>query len=46
MMRVLLDTNVILDSMLQRPAWHIEADAILQTGTLVVGNEYELSRGA
>jgi predicted nucleic acid-binding protein len=29
-MRVLLDTNVILDSMLQRPPWHVEDDAILQ----------------
>lgn len=30
MMHVLLDTNVILDSMLQRLPWHVEADAILQ----------------
>lgn len=29
-MRVLLDINVILDAMLQRPPWHREADAILQ----------------
>jgi predicted nucleic acid-binding protein len=29
-MRVLLDINVILDAMLQRPPWHKEADAILQ----------------
>ena len=29
-MRLLLDTNVILDSMLQRTPWHVEADAILQ----------------
>jgi len=29
-MRVLLDTNVLLDSVLQRPPWHKEADAILQ----------------
>ncbi len=29
-MRVLLDTNVILDAMLQRPPWHVEANAILQ----------------
>src|SRR5438552_3467352 len=29
-MRVLLDINVILDAMLQRPPWHLEADAILQ----------------
>ncbi|MBW3541837.1 MAG: PIN domain-containing protein [Planctomycetes bacterium] len=28
-MRVLLDTNVILDSMLQRPPWHVDADAVL-----------------
>ena len=30
LMRVLLDTNVILDSLLQRAPWHQEADAILQ----------------
>jgi predicted nucleic acid-binding protein len=30
MMSVLLDVNVILDAMLQRPPWHKEADAILQ----------------
>lgn len=29
MMRVLLDTNVILDAMLQRPPWSQDADAIL-----------------
>jgi hypothetical protein len=29
-MRVLLDNNVILDSMLQRQLWHLESDAILQ----------------
>ena len=29
-MRVLLDINVVLDAMLQRPPWHVEADAILQ----------------
>jgi predicted nucleic acid-binding protein len=29
-MRVLLDTNVILDAMLQRAPWHHEADAILK----------------
>jgi predicted nucleic acid-binding protein len=29
-MRVLLDINVILDAMLQRPPWHKDADAILQ----------------
>lgn len=29
-MHVLLDTNVILDAMLQRSPWHVEADAILQ----------------
>ena len=28
MMRVLLDTNVIVNSMLQRTPWHVEADAI------------------
>jgi predicted nucleic acid-binding protein len=28
-MNVLLDTNVLLDSMLQRPPWHVEADSIL-----------------
>jgi predicted nucleic acid-binding protein len=33
-MRVLLDTNVILDTMLQRPPWHREADAILQAAAL------------
>jgi predicted nucleic acid-binding protein len=30
MLRVLLDTNVILDAMLQRPPWHTDADAIQQ----------------
>jgi hypothetical protein len=30
MMRVLLDNNVLLDSVLQRSPWNIEADAILQ----------------
>jgi predicted nucleic acid-binding protein len=30
-MRVLLDTNVILDAMLQRQPWHVEANAILQS---------------
>lgn len=29
-MRVLLDTNVVLDSLLQRAPWHVEADAILR----------------
>jgi predicted nucleic acid-binding protein len=29
-MRVLLDTNVILDAMLQRQPWHRDADAIVQ----------------
>jgi predicted nucleic acid-binding protein len=29
-MRVLLDTNVILDAMLQRAPWHIEADAVMK----------------
>src|SRR5438445_7149688 len=33
-MRVLLDTNVLLDAILQRPPWHHEADAILQAGAL------------
>lgn len=33
-MRVLLDVNVILDAMLQRPPWHREADAILQAAAL------------
>jgi predicted nucleic acid-binding protein len=28
-MRVLLDTNVLLDSILQRAPWHKDADAIL-----------------
>lgn len=30
MMRVLLDTNVLLDSLLQRAPWHFEADEILR----------------
>lgn len=29
-MRVLLDVNVLLDVMLQRPPWHVDADAILR----------------
>jgi predicted nucleic acid-binding protein len=33
-MRVLLDTNVLLDSILQRPPWHREADAVLQAAAL------------
>jgi predicted nucleic acid-binding protein len=33
-MRVLLDVNVILDAMLQRPPWNKEADAILQAAAL------------
>ena len=33
-MRVLLDTNVILDAMLQRAPWYKEADAILQAAAL------------
>jgi hypothetical protein len=34
-MRVLLDVNVILDAMLQRPPWHKEdADGILQAASL------------
>jgi predicted nucleic acid-binding protein len=30
MMRVLLDTNVVLDSLLRRPPWHVVADRILE----------------
>jgi len=30
MMRVLLDTNVLLDSLLHRTPWHLEADEILR----------------
>jgi len=33
-MRVLLDTNVILDAMLQRAPWHSDADAILKAAAL------------
>jgi len=33
-MRVLLDTTVLLDAILQRPHWHQEADATLQAGAL------------
>src|SRR5437660_1326927 len=33
-MRVLLDTNVILDAMLQRAPWHRKADAILQAAAM------------
>jgi predicted nucleic acid-binding protein len=36
-MRVFLDANVLLDAMLQRPPWHVEADEILRriaSGTL------------
>ena len=33
-MRVLLDTNVLLDSILQRAPWHTEADAVLQADAL------------
>jgi len=33
-MRVLLDTNVLLDAMLQRAPWHKEADAVLQAAAL------------
>lgn len=36
-MRVLLDTNVILDALLQRPPWHNEADAILQASARTCG---------
>ena len=32
-MRVLLDTNVLLDSLLQRAPWHVDADAILQAAS-------------
>ncbi len=28
-MRVLLDTNVLLDALLQRTPWHLQADAVL-----------------
>jgi hypothetical protein len=34
LMRVLLDTNVVLDTMLQRSPWHKEADAVLQAAAL------------
>jgi predicted nucleic acid-binding protein len=33
-MHVLLDTNVLLDSVLQRPPWHQQADAIFQAAAL------------
>jgi predicted nucleic acid-binding protein len=33
-MRVLLDTNVLLDSILQRPPWHKAADAVFQAAAL------------
>jgi predicted nucleic acid-binding protein len=33
-MRVLLDTNVLLDSISQRPPWHKDTDAILQSVAL------------
>ncbi len=33
-MRVLLETNVILDAVLQRPPWHDEADGILEAAGL------------
>jgi predicted nucleic acid-binding protein len=32
-MRVLLDINVILDAMLQRPPWHQDADGILHAAS-------------
>lgn len=32
-MRVLLDTNMLLDSLLQRAAWAAEADLVLQAGS-------------
>ena len=31
-MRILLDTNVILDLMLERDPWRVEAEAIAQAG--------------
>ena len=31
-MQVLIDTNVFLDSILQRAPWHRDADAVLQAG--------------
>ena len=53
-MRVLLDNNVILDAMLQRPPWYQEADAILQaaaqgqvncvTTTLTLATVYYVGR--
>jgi predicted nucleic acid-binding protein len=33
-MHVLLDTNILLDSTLQRAPWHKEADAVLQAAAL------------
>jgi predicted nucleic acid-binding protein len=33
-MDVLLDTNVLLDSLLQRSPWHTDSDAILQAAAL------------
>jgi predicted nucleic acid-binding protein len=33
-MRVLLDINVILDAMLQRQPWHMDADAVLQAAAV------------
>lgn len=33
-MRILLDTNVILDAILRRPPWHKDADAILHAAAL------------
>jgi predicted nucleic acid-binding protein len=33
-MRVQLDTNVLLDSILQRAPWHKDADAVLQAAAL------------
>jgi predicted nucleic acid-binding protein len=32
-MRVLLDTNVILDAMLQLAPWHVDADAIFKSAS-------------
>ncbi|MCI0640497.1 MAG: PIN domain-containing protein [Gemmataceae bacterium] len=55
-MRVLLDVNVLLDALLQRLPWHMEADAILQaaargeltcaTTTLSLANLFYVGRKA
>ena len=39
-MRVLLDTDVLLDSLLQRPPWHVESDEILRRAA---GSEVHLA---